>query len=100
MKIYCARRYNSDQEFFDSLIGKDVWVKVVSKYNGYVSWTRLLGKDEHGEYICNVLSDFGHYPTQTLQRKKIFTDYTCTFSFDQIEIFKPVEMVSSDEIFI
>ena len=117
MKIYCGRsRYNpdSDEEILDSLIGKDLWVRVKSGANDDTYWIRPVDKDsDSGMYLANHLFDYCEafdepIPQQSLKYKGMFLQDYDFFALDNSSdtmyrnttVVKPVKIVTTEEIFI
>lgn len=101
MKIYCSRRYESDDAIFKSLIGKDAWVLVKCRNSwdktfmgieyDYM-WVKLL-EDDDEYYICDgYLVDENDYT-------KHFQGYSrFGLSKDRTTIIKPVEITTTEEL--
>lgn len=116
MKIYCGRsRYGSgtDEEILDSLIGKDVWIRV--KSGGYedTHWIRLVDKDsDSGMYLANHLFDYCEafdepIPRQSLKYMDMFLHNYDFFALDNSRdtiyrdttVVRPIQIVTTEEIF-
>lgn len=44
MKIYANRQQKSDTEIVDSLIGKEIWIKIQLGLDAFTSYTKILQK--------------------------------------------------------
>lgn len=102
MKVYCTMQPNELDEF----IGEDIWVKAKVRFDrsdvdyGFI---RVLSKDDDG-YTINWLS------LRSVSRGGVChchegyknNKLNCTFTIDEyrITLFKPLDCVSTDELFI
>lgn len=127
MKIYCARQDRLDDDFFQSIVGKDVWVKVKDKereapYN--ILMIRILSTgisrfNNQRYYKCNIGPGI-------FEHSSFFDDYTdaaiasvkdkvwhCTpedktlaltqselLFDDELELIRPIEALTTDEYFV
>lgn len=109
MKIYAVRdRVRNNEAFFDSLVGKDLWVKVTFDrgYQAPADWVRILSKCNIApatvRYAVNWVRDTlvtldGTYPCSAATKAKTL-DATFTISLDVVPV-EPVELKTTDEFF-
>lgn len=99
MKIYANKR----QVNLDSLIGKDVWIKIDAHIPFYI---RILSKIEpkgfgEARYIINEIPQYRMVgPQYTFGIKNFIKDCKTTYDLfaGSIHISYPVEMFTTDEI--
>lgn len=109
MKIYAVRdRVRNNEAFFDTLIGKDLWVKVTFNrgYQAPADWVRILSKRNTASgaarYEVNwvggeLVTPDGTYPCSPATKAKTLDD-TFTINLGVIPV-EPVELKTTDEFF-
>ena len=100
MKIYSAKR--SDNNFLDTILGKDIWVRVICEWNNCCAYIRVrdkyfthkIGWTYEVNILYTYLKDNGPFPLDKLQ---ILMRNTDTIAIDDIKsTFKDV--LTTDEI--
>lgn len=109
MKIYAVRaRVRNNEAFFDTLIGKDLWVKVTFDrgYQAPADWVRILSKYNTvlggARYEVNWVSDAlvtpdGTHPCSAATKAKTL-DKIFIISLDVVPV-EPLELKTTDEFF-
>ena len=109
MNIYSNSRYSSTESLFDSLIGKDAWVQIcVTTISGSPSgWVQILSKNSNyfgtgGYDVYWVDSDYvgdDGVCRCTIEDFEDFTSYQGFIIPDDVEILKPIDILSTEEFF-
>ena len=117
MKIYYGRRqFDEPKEFFDNLIGKDVWVKIQMFKDDEPSYIRLIGKDSGGfifnEFPAWLIDNCNQWKFEEyVLRNHIFDDETVEdiildrmerpYQYDLKYYYptKPLDIRSTEELF-
>lgn len=100
MKIYCSRG-NSDESLINSIIGKDVWLKMQSTKSNNIYYIRIIDKVDN-KYGCNLLLinnvlNGGHFfqiAFEVATEKPVYL-YSINNNF---KVIHPYEMVTTEEI--
>lgn len=104
MKIYSSKRLKLDSEIFDSLIGKDVWIKVYDPCYSDYDWIRVVSKDpKTHKYTCNMVIDTevsqdGTCPC-SLSIYNVYLTSEWNFSATSFRVVRPIDTVTTEEFF-
>ena len=102
MKIYCGTRYKSDKEIFDSIIGKDVWVRVLcGPWHAYIRVLDKLGNSyvpqySYNDFMCQSEEHPPFFP-QLEQRQLDRLFEVETGPLTAFHIVKPLDICTTDE---
>ena len=105
MKIYCTRALHSktDEDVFDDLVGKDVWVRFEGKTCGGATiffWLQFLEKGYYSLFepwyrVNSADEKLGDSTALTWKRNNIYYD----LSDLQDKLIRPLEILSTEELF-
>ncbi len=105
MKIYCARREETDETLLDRMIGEDLWIKVKIPSFLYAEYmVRVKAKLPDNAYLINQISvDYIHIVDGTVHCDSSLLDMLdndgVKIYLDNIQVVKPVEIFSTEELF-